>query len=322
MGSGASSSAHADDAHDLIDKIIVFGDRNSELTRVGSATYRVTTRHGSETYALSLAADGRMRVDVGSRRMVKLHDSLVDFNADILDRIAQGNDPLDYTVNIRRPEALDVPVHLQHQGLPPVRFRASLVANMMRRVRREDPDLKAVQIEHLPDRVRISIKRPDVEHWQQVDIAPDFGYLAIGSRVFVRSDPDLPLEDVATHFRRVAPGAFVADHIKIQTRKRGEPTLTLSVEVKLMNVSLRPPSDEVFTIEGLGVPRGVKIYDGLAMKEYVHGYRAVTEHDVVAPETFGADTHRWPGRMFAVVVLAAFLGVIVYVCLRAANRKH
>lgn len=115
-------------------------------------------------------------------------------------------------------------------------------------------------------------------------VSPAKGYSPVrGERYSLNVSKETPASEFQADYKKMECGAYVASHIleikrmpikgKYLERKRTETTLN---EIALGE----KPKDEIFSLLGLGIPRGALVRDKTTGKEYLYDVKKVKEQDI------------------------------------------
>jgi hypothetical protein len=166
----------------------------------------------------------------------------------------------------------NIPVHLQMQGqCIPVPLSVPLRANS----RHSDCDIAVTTEETGLTRVVTTIRSQNVRiSWL---VSPGEGYCVREYKVWVL-DNATPFEEISSTYRRLQNGAFIQNSssrvqriVDPADREMKRQKLLSKTHVRLVSVSLEPPADTVFTLEGLGLPKGVRVHDKIRDNHYKYG---------------------------------------------------
>ncbi len=307
-------------ADGLIDEVVAGCDANLSLIERGRASYSVSHSYPDGRKSLlsgpaALFFDGpRLRVDIADRRMIQDEDRLVVFIATDLGT-AGGRDARNYNVTVdvptRRSEL--VWAHPRMQGLT----RLENIAQDIRAVRENREWNLGAEAEGSLIKVTRESSGLKVEYW----VDPSQGYGVVRHAKWSKRITNLPAVEVDSKYRRVGNGAYVVSDCKRVFREPNEGGYRTYEETRvvLMEIALAEhPDPTVFTIDGLGLPKGARIQDRINNREYVFGVSAVRDEDVGRPHVSG------PQRTFGrfVIGVAALAAVVVALVLWRALRRR
>jgi hypothetical protein len=303
----------------LLDEVVAGCEGNVSLIRGGWAKYTVVSvrpvqekdsKSPPVPVIVTVYFDGDItRCDFGDLRMIQDGQRLIEFDAQGL--VAGGtkpDNPRDYSIYVKpdRLEPRSVLAHPRMQGLP---FLGT-IARDIRAVRSDSAwNLDAFREGRLIKVIRSSDERNKylkAEYW----VDPAVGYGVVRLKKWSGKDSNLPATEMESTYRKADNGAFVVERLKKTDRRyrAGRYEDFTEVDAILTEMSLsEKPDRQVFTIEGLAPPRGARIQDRINDREYLYGLSAVTDADIIAPESSGPRT----GRQWIVWGSIGLLGALI-----------
>jgi hypothetical protein len=309
----------------LLDEVIAGIEANASLIVNGTAQYSVTTttllpaerpglpveRTQSENVTVYFSGR-RTRFDSETMRTIVDDERFIDFDATDLGTPRQRQ-PHNYSAVIQvRAAARPLKVHPRMLGLGEM----DTLADMIRACRKR----QGCQLEAVKDAstIKITLRSDSAYAKDEFIVAPEQGYGAISRRMWSLKINDQPYREVESEFMRTDNGAFVLSRTRMVDRRARSPedrTLHDLVRVRASLVSIRlgeDPNPEVFTIAGLGLPKGARIQDRINGKEYLFGVSAVREEDIGRPSVSGPRGTRAVVLYTSIVLLVGLVGVLVW----------
>ena len=133
------------------------------------------------------------------------------------------------------------------------------------------------------------LKSPSLKDYKELYwVDPKQGYAIVHHQKWGR--PEWPYHDAVTRYRQADNGAWIAEHYELHTRtgyyddqNRFAGVRERHTVIELLDLDLTTPVDpEEFTLAAMGVPKGARIQDRAANREYFYQVPAVTEEEIEA----------------------------------------
>lgn len=174
--------------------------------------------------------------------------------------------------------------------------------------------------------IRLTMLAPVGNHsfW----LSPNEGYSIVRVKIWRAGEDDSqpPYQVHEAAFRKTSNGAFVLEQRvshQMLNGPDGKLTPSRDEEVRLLEIEMRDSIDpELFTLDGLSLPRGAKIIDTVHGRDYEYATAAVAESEIIPPEPRGAvAVWRWLTPAY-VLVGAALAGALVWRIRRAGAARR
>ena len=263
----------------LIDEIIAGCDKNVALIDQGRFRYRYSVwsdRKQDDAQRRDFDAQvylkgKKTRRDMAHERLVMDGEKVISFDTRYLNRAELSPRHLVTTIET----ATQSPQILIDPRLSGSAAVVGGIGQIFRAQRDlpEDAPKSEIAVSHDGNLVKVVILVPSAFHRADYWISPSHGYGIVRQRLWALKTQESPYQEVDSEFRQLANGAFIVAR-QTQIRRVSDREMLRDAarrEIVLIDCdveSLVP--DDVFTLAGLRLPKGSRVYDRIHGNEYIY----------------------------------------------------